>query len=375
MSRRAVTLQVPTLVALVTAVLGGLALAPAPALAADDTQIVVYNKGKTLRYDPDVGAELKEVFLETFDCKTGKLSKKETIEAYFHLSEDKEIITPEAICDDCRTKFTIEKKNDKYFFNGVREKAATIEEANAAAPAPTKGEAVRNVKSKVEKIAKEIVKIDANKKGSPQARARIINAEFTTSLQNFSDQELNEVAGFVTDDASLSANEKYYVLRSFGFTFYAKGDFPKSVFFYDKCIELIPENYSAYNQKAAALSKAGSHDKAYAAFAHALVLKPNDSITREWLAAIERGRSTEKLSEDKVASLKSKVESVDAALKSKAKDKALEEARAIETQLTEWFGGASSAGSPPPPSPPDSPSGEPPSTPPPGDDSGLPPPG
>src|SRR3954471_18581293 len=105
----------------------------APALAAD-TQIVVYNKGKTLRYDSDVGAELKEVFLETYDCATGKLAKKETIEAYFHLSDDKEIITPDAICDKCRTRFVVEKKADKYYFGGIRDKAATIEEANKAAP-------------------------------------------------------------------------------------------------------------------------------------------------------------------------------------------------------------------------------------------------
>src|SRR4051794_38850331 len=97
-------------IALLFALLLGLA---APAARAAETQIVVYNKGKTLRYDPDVGAELKEVFLETYDCKTGKLAKKETIEAYFHLSDDKEIITPDTICDDCRKKFLIEKKGEK----------------------------------------------------------------------------------------------------------------------------------------------------------------------------------------------------------------------------------------------------------------------
>ena len=86
--RRAPFLLLPLLV-----LVGALA---APAARAGDTQIVVYNKGKTLRYDPDVGAELKEVFLETYDCSTGKLAKKETIEAYFHLSDDKEIITPDA---------------------------------------------------------------------------------------------------------------------------------------------------------------------------------------------------------------------------------------------------------------------------------------
>ena len=103
--------------------LAGLGLAAAlgtaaPARAAGD--IVVYNKGQPIRYDPDVGAELKEVVLETWSCRTGKLVKKETIEAYFHLSEDHEVITPDALDDDCFRTFQIDKRGDKYYFKGAK---------------------------------------------------------------------------------------------------------------------------------------------------------------------------------------------------------------------------------------------------------------
>ncbi len=360
---------------LAAALAGGLAaLDAAPALA-DDGQIVVYNKGKTLRFDPDVGAELKEVFLDTYDCKSGKLAKKETIEAYFHLSEDKEVITPDAICDDCRTRFTIEKKNEKYFFGGVRETKATIEEANAAAPAPTKADAVNALEGKVKRISKEILKVDPNKMGSSKVRSKIITAEFTTALQNFGDAELTDVAGFVLNDSSLTTSNKYYVLRSFGFTFYDdRKDYHKAIFFYEKCTELIPENYSAHLQKAVALGEIGEKDRAIRSFGKALAIKAQTSIANHWLKLLNATSSTEKLSEDKISTLKGKVESVQSALKDKskdAKDRAAAEAKSIQAQLDAWYegGDAPTAETPPPtPPPPSSPPEAPPPDVPPSDD-------
>jgi hypothetical protein len=340
--------------ALVLTLVALAALALPPRAVAGDTQIVVYNKGKTLRYDPDVGAELKEVFLETYDCATGKLAKKETIEAYFHLSDDKEIITPDAICDRCRTKFIIEKKGEKYYFGGVRDKAATIEEANKAAPAPGPGEGLKTLEGKVKRIAQEVVKIGFAAGTGPK-RARIITDEFTTSLQNFGEQELTDVAGFVLDDKTLERNDKYNVLRSFGYTFYEKKDYTKSVFFYDKCIELIPENYSAYFQKAAAHEDNGDADGAIRAYGKSLARcsdpKLRTRCAKKLSTLLERTPSTTKLTPDKIGDLKAKLDGI----AGKPPNEALEAAQSLDEQIDAYYasagGGSGAPKTPPPPRP------------------------
>jgi len=333
-----------------------------PALAAE-TQIVVYNKGKTLRYDPDVGAELKEIVLETYDIEQGKLVKKETIEAYFFLSEDKEIITPEAITDEARKKFVIEKKDDKYIFGGVRDAAITLEEANAAAPAPTMQDAVHALEGKVKRISAEVVKIDPNKKGSSTQRSRIINAAFTTALENFGETELTDVAGFVLLDEKLNQNQKYYVLRSFGFTFFEKKDYKKSVFFYEKCCELDDTNYSAFYQKAVSHQRGGEPDQAIRSFAKAISLKPQEKLTRMLAKMLSETPTTEKLDASKIGELKAKVAELEAALKKKDKG-AQDLAHKLEDKVEGWYGGAASSkpasgGAPPPSTPPSPPAEDP----------------
>jgi tetratricopeptide (TPR) repeat protein len=315
------------------------ALVPAaPALAAD-AQIVVYNKGKILRYDPDVGAELKEIILETYDIAEGKLVKKETIEAYFFLSDDKEIITPEAITDEARQKFVIEKKSEKYFFGGMRDKAITIEEANAAAPAPTKEDAINAIESKVKRIAKEVVKIDPKDPKSAAKRKRIITAEFTESLKTFGEQELTDVTGFVVNDPKLSENEKFYVLRSFGFTFFDIKDYRKAVFFYEKCIEISPDSGTAYYQKAVAHERGGEPDQAIRSYVKALAIRPRDNITRLFLKFLGATSSTERLDGGKIGELKAKVGEIDGALKKKDQKGATDIAHALEETVEGWYGG------------------------------------
>src|SRR4051794_28869462 len=67
-------------------------------------EILVYHHGKVLGYDKDVGESIKEVIIDSWSCETGTLVKTEKVEAYYHLSDDGEIITPRAICERCTAR-------------------------------------------------------------------------------------------------------------------------------------------------------------------------------------------------------------------------------------------------------------------------------
>ncbi|MHC4831630.1 MAG: hypothetical protein ACYTFT_14955, partial [Planctomycetota bacterium] len=103
----------------------------APAVAQAD-QIVVYKRGDTIRFDPDVGRELMEIVLVTYDSSARGVVKQETLETFHHLSDDNEIITAAKITEDVRQAFVIEKVGDKYYFRGAREAV----QAQATTPAP-----------------------------------------------------------------------------------------------------------------------------------------------------------------------------------------------------------------------------------------------
>jgi hypothetical protein len=324
-----------------------------PARAAE-TQIVVYNKGKTLRYDPDVSAELKEVCLETYDCKTGKLVKKETIEAYFHLSEDKEVITPDAICDECRKKFIIEKKGEKYFFGGIRDKEASKAEADAAAPPPVAGEGQKSLDGKVRRLAQDLIKVDPESK-NPQTgksnaaniRTKMITDMFKT--QALTDQDLDPVANAILEDPSLDKNNKYLVLRSFGYAFLKSKDYPKAVFFCDKCTKLIPDNYTGYYEKAVAHREAGQIDESIRAFVKALAARPKEKVARDLANLLSSTPTTAKLGADKIATVKTKVDAVVSALMAKDEDKATDEALALDQLVDDLYAGKpADAGKKPP---------------------------
>ncbi|GIW72963.1 MAG: hypothetical protein KatS3mg102_2505 [Planctomycetota bacterium] len=342
---------------------------PAPfARAQAPGQIVVYNKGKVLHFDPDVGAELKEVILETYDCASGQLVKKETIEAYFHLSDDKEIITPDAITEDCHKVFKIDKRGDKYYFLGVREggtaSEAEVKAAVEAAPPPTRAESVRSVEEKVRKVAREIVKIDPSKAGSSTIRERIINQEFTTSLSTFDRAQLEEVARYVRSEPDLSPSQQYYVLRSFGFVFFRKGDYDKAIFFYEKCAELIPENYSAHFQRAVAHEKKGEADEAIRAYARATRLvagrggRTADSVLRYFKNFLASLRVTPTLSSAQLDDLRGRVDQIAAVLARKDLQGAQQRADELGALVDGWYGGAASG--PAPSSPPGQPGDGPP---------------
>jgi tetratricopeptide (TPR) repeat protein len=331
-------------------------LGSAPALAQGANQIVIYNKGKVLHFDPDVGAELKEVILETYDCGSGELVKKETIEAYFHLSDDREIITPDAITDACHAVFKIEKKGDKYFFEGVRDKPVESQEEIAAAveaaPPPTREESVRSIEEKVRRVAREIVKIDPAKKGSSVQRERIINAEFTTSLSGFDTGQLEQVTGYVRSERDMSTSQQYYVLRSFGFVFYRKADYPKAIFFYDKCTELLPDRYSAYLQKAVAQQKAGENDGAIRSYVTSLQIvsarggRTADSVVRRFRKFLGDLTVTEKLGNAQMDDLRGRLEMVSTALKSSDTSGARSKADDLVALVDGWYAGGAAA--PPP---------------------------
>ncbi len=348
----------------ILAILAALLAVPlgAPAAAQEEKQIIVYTRGKVLQYDPDAGADLKEVILETYDCRQGALVKTETLETYFHLSEDREIITPASICDECRRRFVIEKRDDKYFFGGVRERPAeTADEvaaATAAAPPISPAESAENLREKVRKVAAEIVKVDARKKDSARLRSKIITGEFTSSFQGFGPAELEKIAGFVTGESDLSANQKYYVLRSFGYAFYERRDWDKAIFFYDRCIELAPENYTGWFQKAVALDRADRFDDAIRAYAKALSLKPDRRIAAYFAALARRAGRTERLGEAEVADLRAAIGTVDAALRRGDAARAKDEADALLRVVRGWYGdrddraAAGGAAPAPPPAPP-----------------------
>ena len=364
MPRRSPQIRAPWLAAAALAVLAG---APRAALAQEtkpsDRQIIVYNKGQTLHYDPDAGADLKEVILETYDCKERKKVNQEVLQTYYHLSEDKEIITPAAICEDCRKVFKIEKRDDKYFFLGIRETPATTPEevkaVETAAPPATSAETAASLQDKVRKIAQEIVKVDANKKGSAAVRSKIITSELTSSMQGLGPEDLSKIAGFVSGDATLSAANKYYVMRSFGFMFFEKKDYPKAIFFYDRCIELSPDNYSGYFQKGVAEDQSGQLDGAIRSYAKALALKPQASIASYFGKLVRRAPSTEKLSAERIGELRVKVASIEGALRDNEADRAKTESKAVLDLVEGWYGGGAAKPPAPPPAPAPAPGGSP----------------
>ncbi|RME76941.1 MAG: tetratricopeptide repeat protein [Planctomycetota bacterium] len=324
----------------------------AAAAAQSAGQIVVYHVGRVLEFDPSVGAELKEAVLETYDCGSGELVKKETIEVYFHLSEDNEIITPEAITEACHAVFRIEKRGDKYFFRGVREKPVENEEelarAAEAAPAPSPEEAVRSIEEKVRRVAREIVKIDPAKKGSSVQRERIINAEFTTSLSGFDTAQLEKVAGYVLSEPGLSPSQKYYVLRSFGFVFYRKGDYPKAIFFYDKCTELLPDRYSAWLQRAVAEQRAKHDDAAIRSYVKALEIvagrggRTADSVLRRFRHFLEERTVTEQLGTGQIEELRGQLSAIGDTLARGDRKEAQRQAHELAELVASWYAGAPS---------------------------------
>jgi tetratricopeptide (TPR) repeat protein len=332
-------------------------LAIAPAARAGEKDITVYRKGATIRFDADAGAELKEVILETYDCGAGTLTKKESLETYYHLSENGEIITPDKICDACYRVFKIEKKADKYFFEGIREKPATAEEvaaARAAAPPATSAEAASALGDKVRKIAQEIQKMDSSKSGPEQAkeRTRIINGAFTTQLDGFGKDDLAKIAGFVTSDRQLSKEDQYLVLRAFGWAFYEKKDVAKAVFFYDRCADLIPDNYSAYFQRGVAQAEAGLTDDAIQSYAKAISLRPQKSIAGYFERVVKDKTSTAKLDPKAMLELKAKLQAVDLALQGKDAEKVRADTQALSDAVAKWYAAprdaSSEPGTPPP---------------------------
>jgi tetratricopeptide (TPR) repeat protein len=344
---------------------GAILCALASAAHADEKQITVYRKGPPLRFDQDAGAELKEVILETYDCRSGKLVSQERIETYYHLSEDGEILTPSALCPDCERSFRIEKRGEKFFFLGIRERPAPPEaptgrepQGGAAgtagapstaappeagrepprAPPPTPAEAASLLEEKVKKISAAIVKVDPAKAGSASVRSKIITDELTTSLQGFGPPELEKIAGFVTGDGSLGVGQKYYVLRSFGFAFFERKDYPKAIFFYDKCIDLMPENYSGVFQKAVAEDLAGRADDAIRSYAKALALKPQTSIAQYFAKLAHAREGTEKLDAEKIAELRARLSAVEAALRKNDAATARSEASELDRRVRGWYG-------------------------------------
>jgi tetratricopeptide (TPR) repeat protein len=256
-------------------------------------EILVYRHGKILGYDKDVGDSVKEVLIESWSCETGALVKTERVEAYYHLSEDGEIITPRAICERCNARFLIEKKGTKSFFRGKKPppaKDAPPPPAKAPEPATPAAAAVASkaqaaldadalaeLEEKVEKAASEIRKIDPREVGSGLKRRKIIEDRgLAIALDQFKDdaRALHAIVDTIEGLSGFTQAYKYYVLRSFGWQRFQADDARSAGVFFERCTRLIPEYSSGHYQFALVLKKLKDHEREIVELARALRVKP-----------------------------------------------------------------------------------------------------
>ncbi|MFC1706884.1 tetratricopeptide repeat protein [Planctomycetota bacterium] len=325
-------------------------------------EIVVYTKGETIRYDADVGADVMEAILVTHDTESPEPVKKETITTYFHLSDNQEIITVDKITDRCRQVFVIEQVGPKFFFRGRRPEGeeppkpdaepAPEDEVVEISSTPTKEEVVRSVQEKVRRVTREIVKINPREPNSAKKRAGVITLEFTTSLQDFDNAQLEQVVGYI-DDEKLSLNQQYYVLRSFGYVFQAEKNYPRAIFFYDKCADLIPDNYSAHLQKAYAYELAGEHENALASYATALDIRPNKRVIYYFNRMTKGLDRTPRISPADLKSIRAKLAAVYQANRGGDSDTAKKRASELRSLVDSLLSGKPSSPMDEPPATPD----------------------
>jgi tetratricopeptide (TPR) repeat protein len=293
--------------------------------ADESTTFTVYRKGKKLRYDADVGADVKEVILDYFDCETAKKVKTESVEAYFHLSDDREIINPDKLCKRCYQVFSIDKKGNKYFFRGIRKKKAP--EAPAAAPA-TKEEILSALKPKVIKVSKEIAKIPQSAERSAMRRRMLITAEFTEAIHDFKDKELKQIAKIIIEESKLPLPHQYKVLKSFGWELYMAGGkplragnreeanklFEKAVIFYDKALEIRPKGFTAQYNKGLAYEAMRDSDRAIWSYCHAILIRPKLLYIKRITRILDDVQTTERLNQGKVKDLRRILDNIQLAL-------------------------------------------------------------
>jgi hypothetical protein len=290
------------------AVLVLFALAFASEIRAGDpsSEILVYRRGKVLGFDKDVGETLHEVIIETWSCDSGKVVKTERVEAYYHLSEDREVITPRTLCDRCQKKFQLEKKDGKWFFLAGEPPAKPAPAPPTAASSGTapvasqrENEALEELKKKVSAAAHEIKKVDPREIGSAKKRRQIVeDRALQYALEQFKDRReaIDQVAQAIDGLTDLSKNDRYYVLRSFGWQRYMVHDNRSAAVFYQRCTKLIPEFASAHYQYALVLKETKDRENEIVELARALRAKPRVKYAKLLLDVLKLAtRVSEKL--------------------------------------------------------------------------------
>ncbi len=308
----------------------------APALAGGPSgEILVYRRGKVLGFDKEVGETLHEVLIETWSCETAKLVKTERVEAYYHLSEDREIITPRQVCDRCQAKFQIEKREGKYFFVSAEPKADPKATGGAKAPSPPPppaaappagtpaptaaattapisserdAEALDELKKKVATAAYEIRKIDPREIGSAKKRRKIVEDKaLQYAFEQFPDKTkaIEAVAQAIDEVKDLAKPDRYYVLRSFGWQRYHVQDLQAAGIFYQRCTKLIPEYASGHYQYALVLKEQKNREGEIVELGRALRAKPRIKYAKLLLDVLKlTTRVSEKLDEKTVELLR-----------------------------------------------------------------------
>lgn len=327
-----------------------LVLAPAPLQAqgagqtgasSDAPALIVYRRGRTIRFDPDVGADLKEVILESWSCGSASQVGRETVEAYFHLSEDGEIINPDAVCDRCLRSFDIERRGDRYFFLGVRPPPSPTAPAVPAPPPPeplTSQDIIENLRSKLQEVAQRIAAVPPEVQGSATQRRRFITAEVTLPLHTMGDEDLGRVMDILVDTPNLDEGDQYYVLRSFGWEMYMAQEYRRSIIFYDRCIPIRPNWGSARYQRGLSFFMMQEYDRAIQSYVLALTCRAELRYATALSDCLRQVTSTPRLNATDTASLRSLAENLLLTLQEEDQERARGFVQQIESFARERYG-------------------------------------
>jgi hypothetical protein len=272
----------------------------AVALAGDATEIQVYKRGKVLSVDKDQGETLYEAFVETWSFETGTLEKTEKLEVYCHLSEDGEVLTPRSINDKCREKFVIEKKGTKWFFGGARKEPPKEppKPEKKAETAAVSSDALAELKAKAVTAAVEIAKIDAREARSAEKRRKIIEDRGLQVAFNDSKEDgsgATAVADAIEGKTDMSAQDRYYVLRSFGWQRHHEHDLRGATIFYERCVRLLPDMSSGHYDFALLKKEQKDTEGEVVELVRALRGKPTVKYVQNLQDALKRAKPTKKL--------------------------------------------------------------------------------
>ncbi len=277
-------------------VLGLLAVPVYEALAQDE--VMVYRRGKILAHDEDMSQDLHEVVIETYSIADGKLARTETIETYYFVSDDGEVINARVVDEKARKVFRFEERDGKVYFKEVRTTAPEAAPHGEAGGAVSREAERERVREKMRFIAQKIAGIPAKPFGSATTRRKIISRDLSDSMRGWSREEIQDIVGFVGGLDNLTPEQRAYVLRSFGWDRYFNGDAETALLYYKGARALMPRWSSVNYQLAQAYQSLKQDDEAAMAYGRALVLQPRVKYADKLSECLGDLRGTKRLTRE-----------------------------------------------------------------------------